>query len=69
MEQFLTSALQDVLANALNSGLPAFPIPSFTLPSSVSQYGLPAGANLGIVNPVLTTSSAHCVLDGQFGAR
>jgi hypothetical protein len=69
MESFLTVALQDVLANALNNGLPAFPIPSFTLPASVSQYGLPAGADLGIVNPTLSTSSAHAVLDGQFGAR
>jgi len=69
MEQFLTSALADVLANAINNGLPAFPIPSFTLPASVATYGLPAGAQLGIVNPVLTTGNAHCVLDGQFGAQ
>jgi hypothetical protein len=69
METFLTSALQEVLANALNDGLPAFPIPSFTLPASVSTYGLPAGAELGVVNPVLSTSSAHAVLDGQFGAH
>ena len=55
MESFLTAALQDVLANAINNGLPAFPIPSFTLPASVAQYGLPAGAELGIVNPVLST--------------
>jgi len=69
MESFLTTALQDVLGSALNKGLPAFPIPSFTLPASVSTYGLPGGAELGIVNPVLTTSSAHCVLDGQFGVQ
>ena len=69
MESFLTSALQDVLANAINNGLPAFPIPSFTLPSSVAMYGLPAGAQLGIVNPVLTTTSQHAVLVGGFGAR
>jgi len=69
MEDFLTSALQDVLASAINNGLPALPIPSFTLPASVSTYGLPAGAQMGIVNPVLSTSSAHAVLDGQFGAR
>ena len=69
MESFLQSALADVLASALNNGLPAFPIPSFTLPASVATYGLPAGAQLGIVNPVLSTSSAHCVLDGQFGAQ
>src|SRR5262249_30218329 len=43
LESFLTSALQDVLATAINNGLPAFPIPTFTLPASVAQYGLPAG--------------------------
>lgn len=69
MESFLQSALADVLANSINNGLPAFPIPSFTLPASVSTYGLPAGAQLGIVNPVLSTTSAHAVLDGQFGAQ
>ncbi len=69
METFLTSALQSVLGNAINNGLPAFPIPTFTLPASVSQFGLPAGAQLGIVDPVLTTSGDSCVLDGQFGVR
>jgi hypothetical protein len=69
MESFLTTALQNVLGSALNKGLPAFPIPSFTLPASVSAYGLPGGARLGLVNPGLSTSSAHCVLDGQFGVQ
>jgi hypothetical protein len=69
MESFLQSALQDVLANAINDGLPAFPIPSFTLPASVATYGLPAGAEMGIVNPVLVTSGSHAVLTGQFGVR
>jgi hypothetical protein len=69
MENFLTQALSDVLANAINNGLPALPIPSFTLPASVATYGLPAGAKLGIVNPVLSTSNAHAVLNGQFGAQ
>jgi hypothetical protein len=69
METFLTSALQNVLGSALNNGLPAFPIPSFTLPASVSSYGLPGGAEIGIVDPVLSTSASHCVLDGQFGVR
>ena len=69
MSNFLQSAIADVLSSSLNNGLPAFPIPSFTLPASVATYGLPAGAQLGIVNPVLTTGNAHCVLDGQFGAQ
>jgi hypothetical protein len=69
MASFLTTALQNVLGSALNNGLPAFPIPSFTLPASVSMYGLPAGARLGIVNPVLTTQDSYCVLDGAFGVQ
>ena len=69
METFLTSALQSVLANAINNGLPAFPIPTFTLPASVSQFGLPAGAQLGITNPSITTTGTHVVLTGGFGAR
>jgi len=69
MANFLTTALKNVLANALNNGLPAFPIPSFTLPDSVSQFGLPPGVQLGITNPTLTTSGPDCVLTGQFGAQ
>ena len=45
------------------------PLPSFTLPASVSNYGLPGGAEVGITNPSLSTSNAHCVLDGGFGVR
>jgi hypothetical protein len=69
MANFLSSALQSLLGNAINQGLPAFPIPTFTLPASVSMYGLPAGAQLGIVNPTLTTTNAHAVLVGGFGVR
>jgi uncharacterized protein YejL (UPF0352 family) len=69
MANLLSQVLQSSLGNALSKGLPAFPIPSFTLPASVSQYGLPAGATLGIVNPVLTETGDHCVLVGGFGVR
>jgi uncharacterized protein YejL (UPF0352 family) len=69
LANLLTQVLQSSLGNALNKGLPAFPIPSFTLPASVAQYGLPAGAEFGITNPVLSTSGDHCVLDGGFGVR
>jgi hypothetical protein len=69
MNNFLAGMLQSVLVNAINQGLPAFPIPSFTLPASAAAYGLPAGAELGIVQPVLSTVTAHAVLDGGFGVR
>nr|MBA3502199.1 hypothetical protein [Deltaproteobacteria bacterium] len=69
LSSFLTQVLQDVLADAINDGLPAFPIPSFSLPASVSQFGLPPGAELGIVGPTLSTSGSHYVLTGGFGVR
>jgi hypothetical protein len=65
----LTQVLQTTLADAINNGLPAFPIPTFALPASVGDFGLPAGAELGILNPQLTTSGAHFVLTGSFGVR
>lgn len=69
MADFLTQVLQGVLADAINDGLPAFPIPSFAMPASAANFGLPAGAELGITNPILSTSGSHCVLDGGFGVR
>lgn len=69
LADFLADVLQGVLADAINNGLPAFPIPSFELPDSVSQFGLPAGAELGITNPQLSASGSHYVLTGGFGVR
>jgi hypothetical protein len=69
LEDFLRDVLQTVLADAISDGLPAIPIPSFTLPASVGAFGLPVGAELGIVNPLLTTSGSHIVLTGSFGRR
>jgi hypothetical protein len=69
MANLLTQVLQTTLADAINNGLPAFPIPTFALPPSVAEFGLPPGAELGILNPQLTTSGAHFVLTGGFGVR
>jgi hypothetical protein len=69
LEGFLADILQSVLVDAINDGLPAIPIPAFTLPASVTQFGLPAGAQLGIVGPQLSTSGSHYVLTGAFGVR
>jgi hypothetical protein len=66
---FLTQILQSTLADAINRGLPAFPIPTFTLPPSVAQFGLPPGAQLGILDPQLSTFGTHVVLTGGFGVR
>jgi hypothetical protein len=69
LASLLTQVLQSSLASAINNGLPAFPIPTFALPPSVAQFGLPAGAQLGILNPQLSTSGTHVVLTGGFGVR
>jgi len=69
IEGFLTRLLERVLRPALNDALPAIPIPSFTLPASVSDFGLPAGANLGIVSPTLAMEPPHVVLRGEFAVR
>jgi hypothetical protein len=69
LQSFLLDVLQGVLIDAINDGLPAFPIPTFALPASATQFGLPAGAKLGILNPLLSTSGAHFVLTGGFGVR
>lgn len=72
MANFLGQVLNDVLSDAINTGLPAFPIPTFSLPASAAEYGLPAGAELGIIGPSLTTPASpgtHFVLTGGFGVR
>ncbi|MAQ15601.1 MAG: hypothetical protein CMN30_12510 [Sandaracinus sp.] len=67
LERFFTSLVQSIVDGALNDALPALPIPSFTLPASVSAYGIPAGLELGITSPVLATERPHFVLRGNFG--
>jgi hypothetical protein len=70
MENLLTQVLQSVLADAINDGLPAFPIPTFALPAN--DFGLPAGAQLGITGPSLTTPNpptTHYQLSGGFGVQ
>ncbi|HEU4730920.1 MAG TPA: hypothetical protein VFT22_23655 [Kofleriaceae bacterium] len=69
LQDLLTSVLQSVLVDAINRGLPAFPIPTFALPAAATQFGLPAGAKLGILGPQLSTSGLHFVLTGGFGVR
>jgi len=72
MASFLALVLNDVLSDAINGGLPAFPIPTFSIPASAAEFGLPAGAELGIISPLLSTPASpgtHFVLTGGFGVR
>ncbi len=67
LERFFTSLVQSIVDGALNDALPALPIPSFTLPASVADFGLVPGSELGITSPALTTERPHFVLRGGFG--
>lgn len=66
---FLVTLVDELLRSSLNDGLPALPVPSFTLPPSVASYGLPSGAELGITSPSLHLGARHIVLEGSFGIQ
>jgi hypothetical protein len=69
LETFVRQVLQRVVDSSLNSGLPSIPIPSFTLPASLTSYGLPGGRTLGLTAPTLAVESPHFVLRAGFGVR
>jgi hypothetical protein len=69
LQTLLQSLAQQLVNQSLNSALPAIPIPAFPLPASLAQYGLPAGARLGIKSPTLSVAPHHFTLRGQFGVQ
>jgi hypothetical protein len=69
LEDMLRPLLQQLADTALNDALPAIPLPTFTIPSSLGPYGLPVGEELGITSPTLTTAPQHFTLRGGFGIR
>jgi hypothetical protein len=69
LQTLLQGLAQQLVDQSLNNSLPALPIPGFTIPASLSTYGLPAGKQLGINNPSLTVAPQHFTLRGQFGIR
>lgn len=69
LEMFLRRVLQQIADTSLSSALPAIPIPSFPIPSSLTTFGLPAGGALGVVSPTLSLEGQHYVLRSRFGIR
>lgn len=67
LENFLSGVLQNLINTSLNSALPALPIPSFELPTTLNAYGLPGGSSLGILNPALGGGDRHLQIKGTFG--
>lgn len=69
LETFLSRVMGRIVASALNDALPALPIPSFELPASVTRFGLPAGARLGLGSPTLSTEPPFFVLAGTLAIQ
>lgn len=69
LDALLSDLLDAVLTDALNDALPTLPIPSFALPDSLTEFGLPGGAVLGVVSPSLDASRTHFVVQGNFGVQ
>jgi hypothetical protein len=69
LEDLLTGALGSIVTSAVNDALPALPIPGFRISASLGAYGLPAGGELGLVTPTLSTPVPHFLLRGGFGVR
>lgn len=66
VESFLAGLVRGIVNASLNNALPSLPIPSFTLPASLSTFGLPANANLTISTTSTTQTTAQYLLRGNF---
>jgi hypothetical protein len=69
LQTLLGQLAQQLVNQSLNNALPAIPIPAFTIPATLMQYGLPAGKQLGINAPSLSVAPQHFALRGTFGVR
>ena len=69
IEAFLARVLERVIATALVDALPALPIPSFTLPLSLSDYNLPGGAEFGLTSPALSAVLPFFLVTGGLGVQ
>lgn len=65
LEGTLQKLAQDFANASLKNALPTLPIPSFAIPASLAQYGIPMG-QLGIDGPSLTIAPPHFQLTGAF---
>lgn len=68
IEDFVLRLLQRLLGGLLNDALPPLPIPSFELPRSLSEFGIPSG-RLGVRNPALNFNNTHIVIQSDFGLQ
>lgn len=69
LEDLALPFLQQFVDTSLNDALPTFPLPTFTLPASLDDFGLPGGEALGLTSPTLTIAPQHFTLRGGFGLQ
>jgi hypothetical protein len=63
--RFEPGMLGFVVGDAMRNSIPAFNLPTFTLPPTVTSYGLPAGAQFGMTQPVLRVGAPRLFLLGE----
>lgn len=69
LESLLSKVINDALVAALNNAFPAVPLPSLVIPEAVGDLGLPAGEELGVLNPQIRVEGNHLILEGDFGIQ
>jgi len=69
VESFLNGLVQGIVNASLNNALPSLPIPSFTLPASLSAYGLPANGKMTISPTSTVQTSSQYILRGNFAIQ
>ncbi len=69
IETFLTGLVQGIVNSSLNNALPSLPIPSFTLPASLTAYGLPANGKMTISPTSTVQTSSQYILRGNFAIQ
>jgi hypothetical protein len=69
LENIFGSVLTSLFSEVVDNAIPVMPIPSYVLPEVVTNYGLPAGAELGLYNPVLDYQEQDVLLEGTLGLQ
>lgn len=62
----MVGLIQELLDDTLNDAIPKFPIPKFTLPRTLSAYGIPNGTMLGVYDLSLQNTDSHLKVRGNF---
>lgn len=65
LESEIAQIVSSLLDDAVSGAFPTLPVPSFALPPSVADFGLPAGLSLGIQNTTLQMDGETIIINGD----